>query len=45
MTGGGVKFDKTGWNEKVFPVMVEWKDNKPRAVWPQKVQAMKPFLK
>lgn len=45
MTGGGVKFDKTGWNEKVFPVMVEWKDNKPRAVWPQKIQAMKPFLK
>jgi len=45
MTGGRVKFDKNGWNEKVFPVMVEWKDNKPRCVWPQKVRGMEPFFK
>jgi branched-chain amino acid transport system substrate-binding protein len=45
MTGGGVKFDATGWNEKVFPVMVEWKDNIPHTVWPQKLRAMELFFK
>ena len=45
MTGGGVKFDANGWNEKVFPVMIEWKDNKPHTVWPQKLRAMDPFFK
>lgn len=45
MTGGRVEFDKQGWNEKVFPVMVEWKDNKPHTVWPRKVAVMEPFFK
>ena len=45
MPGGGVKFDANGWNEKIFPVMVEWKDNKPHTVWPQKLRAMEPFFK
>ena len=45
MPGSGIKFDANGWNERSFPVMIEWKDNKPRTVWPKKVQAMKPFIK
>jgi branched-chain amino acid transport system substrate-binding protein len=31
---GDVKFDATGWNSLVHPVMVQWQDGKPRTVFP-----------
>lgn len=44
MTGGGVKFGPTGCNEMAVPVMIEWKDNQPHAVWPPELQSMQPFF-
>jgi branched-chain amino acid transport system substrate-binding protein len=44
MPGNVVEFDDTGWNINSFPVMIEWKDVKPHAVWPEEVRAMDPFF-
>ena len=35
MQPGLVKFDSTGWNSVVHPVMVQWQDGKPRTIFPE----------
>lgn len=34
MQPGKLKFDETGWNMNVHPVMIQWQDGKPRTVFP-----------
>ncbi|WP_094547228.1 ABC transporter substrate-binding protein [Petroclostridium xylanilyticum] len=34
MQPGKLKFDSTGWNQHVRPVMIQWQNNKPRTVFP-----------
>ena len=34
MQPGEVKFDQTGWNSTVHPVMVQWQNGMPRTVFP-----------
>lgn len=34
MQPGKLKFDDTGWNSEVHPVMVQWQDGKPRTIFP-----------
>jgi branched-chain amino acid transport system substrate-binding protein len=43
MPGGHTKFDATGWNEKVHPVMVQWQKGQLRGIWPKDSQAVKPI--
>jgi branched-chain amino acid transport system substrate-binding protein len=35
MQPGLVKFDATGWNSVVHPVMIQWQDGKPRTIFPE----------
>jgi branched-chain amino acid transport system substrate-binding protein len=42
MPGCHTKFDATGWNEKVHPVMVQWQKGQLRSIWPKDSQAVKP---
>ncbi len=44
MPGNVIKFDATGWNLNSFPIMIEWKDELPRTVWPAQVRAMQAFF-
>ncbi len=44
MPGNVIKFDQTGWNVHSFPIMIEWKDELPRTVWPAQVRAMNAFF-
>lgn len=34
MPGGRMEFDETGWNHHVSPVIIQWQDQLPRAVYP-----------
>lgn len=34
MPGCAIKFDATGWNSAVHPVMIQWQGGSPRTVWP-----------
>ena len=42
MPGCHTKFDATGWNEKVHPVMVQWQKGQLRSIWPKDSQAVQP---
>lgn len=42
MPGGKVRFDGTGLNPDTFPIMIQWQDGVPKAVWPERVQSAKP---
>lgn len=42
MPGCAVKFDATGWNEKVHPVMVQWTNGQLVTVWPPEDAKIKP---
>ena len=44
MPGGCIKFDSTGWNTCVHPVMVQWQDGELRTVWPPSVATVKARL-
>lgn len=44
MPGNVIKFDQTGWNLHSYPIMIEWKDELPRTVWPAQVRAMQAFF-
>ncbi|MDR7433998.1 MAG: ABC transporter substrate-binding protein [Armatimonadota bacterium] len=44
MPGGCIKFDSTGWNTCVHPVMVQWQDGELRTVWPPNVATVKARL-
>lgn len=43
MPGGRLSFDETGWNHNVHPVMVQWRDGKPRTVYPEEDAAVEPI--
>jgi len=45
MTGGKVKFDETGMNAGVYPVMIEWLNGLPHTVWPANEKVMDAVLK
>ncbi|HWW49946.1 MAG TPA: ABC transporter substrate-binding protein [Xanthobacteraceae bacterium] len=45
MTGGAVKFDKTGLNTLSVPVMVQWRDKELATVWPDNVAKTKAIWK
>ncbi len=34
MPGGRIQFDETGWNQHVYPVVIQWQDGLPRTVFP-----------
>ncbi|MGH3665384.1 MAG: ABC transporter substrate-binding protein [Egibacteraceae bacterium] len=34
MPGGRMQFDETGWNQHVYPVLIQWEDGLPRTVFP-----------
>ncbi len=42
MPGCHVKFDATGWNEMVHPVMIQWTNGEPVTVWPPEDAKIKP---
>ncbi len=44
MPGGCIRFDATGWNSCVHPVMVQWQDGELRTVWPAAVARVRPRL-
>jgi len=44
MPACAIKFDQTGWNEKVHPVMIQWQSGAPRTVWPAADARTKPKL-
>lgn len=36
---GGIKFDETGMNERVVPIMIQWQEGLPKTVWPEDLAA------
>lgn len=42
MPGCHVQFDEDGWNQHVHPVMIQWRDGRPKTIWPPEDARVEP---